>query len=116
MTMNHETHTFRHARGTYAAFTTGRDKWFYGVLLHNIGWQPEDDCGTFLLEDAHVDTYTIKVVDAATLRLQKGDYSISQYRQGLDAGRQKIAAARLKIRKDGGEDPAKNDPEHALGL
>ena len=84
--MNHETHPFRHARGTYAAFTTGRDKWFYGVLLHNIAWLPEDDCGTFFLEDGHVETYNIKVVDAATLRLQKGDYSISQYKRGLDAG------------------------------
>ena len=112
--MNHETHPFRHARGTYAAFTTGRDKWFYGVLLHNIGWQPEDDCGTFLLEDGHVETYNVKVVDAATLRLQKGDYSISQYKRGLDAGRLKISAARSKLRKDAGEDP--NGPEHALAL
>jgi hypothetical protein len=80
MTMNHETHTFRHARGTHAAFTTGRDKWFYGVLLHNIiGWLTEDDCGTFLLEDGHVETYNIKLVDAATLRLQKDDFAISQY-------------------------------------
>jgi hypothetical protein len=114
--MNHETHTFRHARGTHAAFTTGRDKWFYGVLLHNIGWQPEDDCGTFLLEDGHVETYNVKVVDAASLRLQKGDYSISQYKRGLDAGRNKCYMARSKISKDGGEDPGRNDPEHALGV
>jgi hypothetical protein len=98
--MNYETHTFCHARGTYAAFTTGRDKWFYGVLLHNIGWQPDDDCGTFLLEDGHVETYKIKVVDDATLRLVKRDYAISQYKRGLDAGRHKCSMARNKIRMD----------------
>jgi hypothetical protein len=55
-------------------------------------------------------------VDAATLRLQKGDYSISQYKRGLDAGRHKCCTARSKLRTDAGEDPAKNEPEHALGL
>jgi hypothetical protein len=103
MTMNHETHTFRHARGTFAAFSVSRNKWYYGELLHNIGWAAEDDCGTFLLDDGHVETYKIKVVDDATLRLQKGDYLLSEYKRGLEAGKYKIRMARIKIARDAGE-------------
>jgi hypothetical protein len=102
-TMNHETHTFHHARGTFGAFTAKRDKWFYEELLHNIGWNAENDCGTFLLDDGHVETYKIKLVDEATLRLQKGDYAISQYKQGLNAGMHKCRMARIKIAKAAGE-------------
>ncbi len=115
--MNHETHTFRHARGTHAAFTAPRGKWFYGELLHNIGWNAEDDCGTFLLEDGHVETYKIKVVvDDATLRLQKGDFALSEYKRGLDAGMHKCRMARIKIAKEAGEWDGKTSADLALGL
>ncbi len=116
MTMNHETHTFRHARGTYAAFTATRSKWYYGELLHNIGWNVEDDCGKFLLEDASVATYKIKVVDDATLRVQKGDFQLSEYKRGLEAGKHKLRMARIKIAREAGEYDGKGVTDTALGI
>jgi hypothetical protein len=61
--------TFAYTKGTDGCFLVPfkRDKWFFGRLQHNISWFVEDDCGTFLLDDGTVRTFSVKDVDAAFL-------------------------------------------------
>jgi hypothetical protein len=62
----------------------------YGYLTHNIGYGPENDCGTFFMEDGTMDTFPLRIVDAATLRLVKGDKSFSACHLGFDAAKERL--------------------------
>jgi hypothetical protein len=75
MAAPHEAATFKYSKGAYGCFVVPKSKnqMIYGYLHQNIGFLDEDDCGTFVMEDGTMDTFPLRVIDAATLRLLKGD-------------------------------------------
>jgi hypothetical protein len=80
-------------------------------LLHNIGWTHEDYYGTFVLDNGSVNTYKLKDLEKANDRTVKGN-CFSDYRNGLDKGKQQIAEARQKLEPkvgDRGEDEAEGN-------
>ena len=59
-----------------------QNKWFFGRLQHNISWAVEDDCGTFLLSDGSVKTFSLKHVTEAVARLKnKIPMHLSEYKK-----------------------------------
>jgi hypothetical protein len=115
MTTHHEAQTFMFATGTFGVFLAPKNKCNYGQLVHNIGWTHEDDYETFVLDNGSVNTYKWKDVVKANDRIAKGN-CFSDYRNGLDKGKQQIAEARQKFEPkvgDRGEDEAEGNL-HAL--
>jgi hypothetical protein len=92
MATTSEAATFAHRQGAYGCFPDPqkKDHLIYGYLSHNIGYGPEDDCGTFFMEDGTMDTFPLRIVDAATLRLVKGDKSFSAVHLGFDAAKDRL--------------------------
>ena len=63
------------------------NKWFFGRLQHNISWAVEDDCGTFLLDDGSVRTFSLKHVTEAVARLKnKIPVHLSEYKKDFKFG------------------------------
>jgi hypothetical protein len=92
MATPNEAATFAHRKGAYGCFPVPKkkDQWIYGYLTHNIGYGLEDDCGVFFMEDGLMETFPLRIVDAATLRLVKGDKSFSACHLGFDAAKERI--------------------------
>jgi hypothetical protein len=72
MSTRGEQATFAYNKGVDGCFLVPRkkDQWFFGRLQHNISWFVEDDCGTCLLDDGTVRTFSVKEIDAAVTKFQ----------------------------------------------
>ena len=90
-------------------------EWLYATLLHNIGWDLADDCGSFLVEDGTVQTVNLKEVDKAMRRVKVGKGHPSEILAGLSRGIARVSQARKALRKKD-EDAGCKDPqvEHHL--
>ena len=106
MATPHEAATFAYRQGIFGCFSVPRKKeqWIYGYLHHNIGLDPSEDCGTFVMEDGTLDTFPLRIVDAATLRLLKGDKFHSPCHQGFDAAKARIQKMDFAFRSAHPED------------
>jgi hypothetical protein len=84
MATSQELSTFEHAKGLHACFllTNTTAKFYYGRLLHNISWLKTDDKGTFLMSNGTVNTYSLKDIRRAIIRLTKGDPLWSEFKKG----------------------------------
>ena len=92
MAAPHEAATFRYSKGAYGCFVgrKKKDQLVYGYLHHNIGFTSEEDCGTFVMEDGTMETFSLRIVDAATLRLLKGDKHFCPCHQGFEAAKDRL--------------------------
>ena len=106
MAAPHEAATFKYSKGTFGCFVVPKkkDKMKYGYLHHNIGFTNEDDCGTFVMEDGTMETYGMRIVDAATLRLLKGDPIYCPCHPGFVAAKVRLQEVDLKLRSDHPDD------------
>ena len=106
MAAPHEAATFKYSKGTFGCFVVPKkkDKMIYGYLHHNIGFTNEDDCGTFVMEDGTMETYGMQIVDAATLRLLKGDPHYCPCHKGFVAAKERLKEVDLKLRTDHPDD------------
>ena len=81
--------TFAYNKGADGCFLVPRkqDKWFFGRVQHNISWAVEDNCGTCLLDDGTVRTFSVKEVDAAVGRLRnKIPMHLSEHKKAYTFG------------------------------
>ncbi len=72
MSTRGELATFAYNKGADGCyFVPGKqNQWFFGRLQHKISWFVEDDCGTCLLDDGTVRTFSVKDIDGAVGRLR----------------------------------------------
>ena len=100
MAAPHEAATFKYSKGAYGCFAVPKkkDQLIYGYLHHNIGFSNEEDCGTFVMEDGTLDTYPLRIIDAATLRLLKGDKHFCPCHLGFDAAKERLRKVDFNLR------------------
>jgi hypothetical protein len=101
MAAPHEAATFRYSKGAYGCFAVPKkkDQLVYGYLHHNIGISNEEDCGTFVMEDGSMDTFSLRIIDAATLRLLKGNKDFCPCHLGLEAAKERLRKVDSHIRE-----------------
>jgi len=99
MAAPHESATFRYSKGIYGCFVVPKkkDQLVYGYLHHNIGFSSDEDCGTFVMEDGTMDTFSLRIIDAATLRLLKGDKHFCPCHLGFAAAKERLRKVDAKL-------------------
>ena len=66
-------------------FLLSRQKFEYGILLHDIGYGTDETMGSFMMQDKRVETYGLTPIKAARSKLTKGLLT-SQYRSLFTVG------------------------------
>ncbi len=92
MAAPHEAATFKYSKGIHGCFVVPKkkDQLIYGYLHHNIGFSHEEDCGAFVMEDGTMETYSLRIIDAATLRLLKGNKHFCPCHKGFEAAKERL--------------------------
>ena len=100
MAAPHEAATFKYSKGVFGCFLVPKkkDQLIYGYLDHNIGFSNEEDCGTFVMEDGTMETFPLRIIDAATLRLLKGDKHFCPCHLGFDAAKARLRRVDFNLR------------------
>jgi hypothetical protein len=101
MAAPHEAATFKYSKGAFGCFVVPKkkDQLIYGYLHHNLGFSNEEDCGSFVMEDGTMETFSLRIIDAATLRLLKGDVNFCPCHKGLPAAKKRLEQVDFNLRQ-----------------